>query len=149
VAAAILRGGEAAGERPLRDCSDVGHHHHAEDISVRIDHLMAAVFVTGDEERMERLARHVEPDFVYVSPEAVFEGQELGEAFARFRHDDRWNPACAAPARWTSTTGVSASPGSGWSGDVTAMEGCSFGCRRGGGMRRVGALVPGGSDGRS
>ena len=52
---------------------------------------MAAVFVADDTDRLERLTRHVSSDFVYVSPEAVFEGAAgLSEAFARFRREPRW-----------------------------------------------------------
>jgi hypothetical protein len=66
--------------------------HRAEDVATRIDHLMAAVFVAEDRERRETLGRHVAPDFVYVTPEAVFEGAEgLSEAFAPYRRAD-WGP---------------------------------------------------------
>ena len=51
-----------------------GHGHENEEIAERIDHLMVAVFVTDDDERMDILTRHVAPDLVYVTPEAVFEG---------------------------------------------------------------------------
>jgi hypothetical protein len=67
-----------------------GRHHRDEEIEKRIDHLMVGVFVADDDERMESLAAHVAPDFVYVSPEAVFEGpQGLSDAFARYRHEGR------------------------------------------------------------
>ena len=69
-----------------------GHDHRAEEIDERIDHLMAAVFVADDTDRLERLTRHLSFDFVYVSPEAVFEGAAgLSEAFARFRREPRWH----------------------------------------------------------
>ena len=45
-----------------------GHDHEDEQIAERIDHLMAAVFVADEGERMEALTRHVAPDLVYVSP---------------------------------------------------------------------------------
>ena len=68
-----------------------GHDHESEQIAERIDHLMAAVFVTDEDERMEALARHVAPDLVYVSPEAVFEGpQGLSDAFSRYRSEAWW-----------------------------------------------------------
>ena len=63
-----------------------GRDHHDEDVARRIDHLMEAVFVDDDGERLARLTEHVAPDFVYVSPEAVFDGAVgLSDAFARFR----------------------------------------------------------------
>lgn len=44
--------------------------------------------MTDDRDRLDRLAEHLAPDFVYVSPEAVFDGAEgLSEAFARYRHE--------------------------------------------------------------
>ena len=65
-----------------------GRDHHAEAVAERIDHLMEAVFVADDRDRLARLAEHLAPDFVYVSPEAVFGGAEgLSEAFARYRHE--------------------------------------------------------------
>ena len=68
-----------------------GHDHEGEQIAERIDHLMAAVFVADEDERMEALTRHVAPDLVYVSPEAVFEGpQGLSDAFSRYRSEAWW-----------------------------------------------------------
>jgi len=65
-----------------------GHDHRAEDIAERIDHLMTAVFVADDTDRLQRLTRHLPSDFVYVSPQAVFEGAAgLSETFARLRHE--------------------------------------------------------------
>jgi hypothetical protein len=65
-----------------------GHDRRSEDVARRIDHLMEAVLVADGHDRVTRIAEHVAPDFVYVSPEAVFDGAEgLSEAFARFRHD--------------------------------------------------------------
>ena len=67
-----------------------GQDHEAEDVATRIDHLMEAVFKEDDDGRIERLARHLAPDFVYVSPEAVFEGPaEAERAFALYRRVDR------------------------------------------------------------
>jgi hypothetical protein len=69
-----------------------GPDHRAEDLAVRIDHLMAAVFTPDDRARLDRLAHAVAPDFVYVSPEAVFEGAEgLSDAFAPYRRPS-WGP---------------------------------------------------------
>jgi hypothetical protein len=68
-----------------------GHDHQDEEIAERIDHLMAAVFVADNDERLEALTRHVAPDFVYVTPEAVFEGTDgLSDAFARYRKEGWW-----------------------------------------------------------
>jgi hypothetical protein len=67
------------------------HHHEDEEIAARVDHLMAAVFVSDDDERTGALTRHVAPDLVYVTPEAVFEGVEgLSDAFARYRNEGWW-----------------------------------------------------------
>jgi len=68
-----------------------GHDHEGEEIAERIDHLMAAVFVADDDERLESISRHVAPDLAYVSPDAVFEGpQGLSDAFARYRTESWW-----------------------------------------------------------
>jgi hypothetical protein len=68
--------------------------HENENIAERIDHLMTAVFVADEHERLETLGRHVAPDFVYVSPEAVYEGaQGLSDAFNRYRLETRWRTA--------------------------------------------------------
>jgi len=49
---------------------------------------MVAVFIADERERLQRLAEHLAPDFVYVTPRAVLEGpQGLSDAYARFRHD--------------------------------------------------------------
>jgi hypothetical protein len=65
------------------------HHHDAEPISERIDHLMDAVFIPDDRERLEKIAEELAPDFVYVGPRAVVDGTEgLSEAFSRYRHED-------------------------------------------------------------
>jgi hypothetical protein len=70
-----------------------GRDHHAEAVAQRIDHLMEAVFVADDRDRLARLAEHLAPDFVYVSPEAVFDGAEgLSDAFARYRRES-WRGA--------------------------------------------------------
>ncbi len=87
-----LRRAERDSVDPLCETAQVfGHDHRDEKIETRIDHLMAGVFVVNDDERMESLAAHVAPDFVYVSPEAVFEGpQGLSDAFTRHRNAVRW-----------------------------------------------------------
>jgi len=51
---------------------------------------MMAVLIADERERIERLAEHLAPDFVFVNPRAVFEGaQGLSDAYSRFRHDGR------------------------------------------------------------
>ncbi len=67
-----------------------GQDHGSEDIATRIDRLMKAVFEEDDDERLASLRRGVAPDFVYISPEAVFEGPAgLSEAFAMYRRANR------------------------------------------------------------
>jgi hypothetical protein len=62
------------------------HDHRTEDLSARIDHLMEAVFVADDADRLSRLAEHIAPDFVYVGPDGVYDGSAgLSEAFAAYR----------------------------------------------------------------
>jgi hypothetical protein len=64
--------------------------HRAEDLAVRIDHLMTSVVVPDAQTRLDALRAHVAPDIVYVSPWAVFDGPEgLSEAFERLRRSDR------------------------------------------------------------
>jgi hypothetical protein len=116
-----------------------GHHHHAEEIAARIDHLMAAVFVPEDAHRLAQLRDHVAADFVYVGPSAVFDGAEgLSEAFSRFRHD-AW-----LHASLRRTSAVDAHHGYfrySWQRTergVVAMEGWSFGHLNGEGqIRRI------------
>jgi hypothetical protein len=70
------------------------HHHHPESVAGRIDQLMAGVFVQSDTERMAQLAPQLAPDFVFVSPSAVFDGaQGLSDAFSHYRHEARLNTA--------------------------------------------------------
>ncbi len=45
--------------------------HQGEALATRIDHLMTAVFMADTHDRLEALARHVAPDVIYVSPEAI------------------------------------------------------------------------------
>lgn len=114
-----------------------GQDHSAEDVAARIDHLMEAVFREDEDGRLERLARHVAPDFVYVSPEAVFEGPAgLSDAFAPYRRADRH------PAALRRTSGVDLHHGyfrftwQRMERGVTAMEGWSFGS-----LDETGAIV--------
>ena len=104
------------------------HHHHSEDVALRIDHLMEGVFVSDEHDRLERLAAHLAPDFVYVSPGAVFEGpQGLSDAFSHYRHD-AWRQAVLHR-----TSDVDLHHGNfrySWARNekgVTVMEGWSFG----------------------
>jgi hypothetical protein len=70
------------------ETSDVLRHHHPDSVAERIDDIMAAVFMTDDRKRLERLAENVTADFVYISPGAVVDGaQGLSDAFSHFRHD--------------------------------------------------------------
>jgi hypothetical protein len=144
----------AAGGSLCETARVFGHDHHAEDIAVRIDHLMAAVLVADDAERLERLARYVAPDFVYVSPDAVFEGPEgLGEAFSRIRRDDRWYPEVRRTSPVDLHHGYFRYTWERMERGIVAMEGWSFGCLdEVGSISRVVAfegLVPGRPDSRS
>ena len=59
-----------------------------DDLPARVDQLMVDVLVGDERERMDGLRARLSPDFVYVGPDAVFDGAEgLSEAFARYRHD--------------------------------------------------------------
>jgi hypothetical protein len=50
---------------------------------------MLDVFVPEERERIARLEEHLAPDFVFVSPAAVFEGaQGLSDAYSTYRHDE-------------------------------------------------------------
>ncbi len=103
--------------------------HHSEDpLADRIDDLMAAVFIDVDRERLEKLAGHLAPDFVYISPQTVVEDAEgLSEAFSRFRQDEQ------LPATLHRTSAVDVHDARfrySWEraeGDEIAMEGWSFG----------------------
>jgi hypothetical protein len=66
------------------------HHHGPDTLADRIDDLMVAVFIDDDAERLDKLAEHLAPSFVYISPQTVVDGVEgFSEAFRRFRHDPR------------------------------------------------------------
>jgi hypothetical protein len=102
--------------------------HRTEDVSRRIDHLMAAVFVPDEAERVARLAEHLADDFVYIGPDGVFDGAPgLSEAFAPYRR------AGGPPTELRRTSPVEAHHGYfGFSWErvedgVTAMEGWAFG----------------------
>jgi hypothetical protein len=59
-----------------------------EDLALRLDQLMVAVLMADERERLDGLRARLSPDFVYVGPDAVFDGADgLSEAFARYRHD--------------------------------------------------------------
>jgi hypothetical protein len=62
-------------------------------LSERIDQLMLDVFTPDERERIPRLAEHLAPDFVLVTPSAVAEGaQGLSDAYSTYRHD-QWRHA--------------------------------------------------------
>jgi hypothetical protein len=125
--------------------------HLSEDpLADRIDDLMAAAFIDDDGERLEKLAEHLTPDFVNISPRTVVEGAEgLSEAFSRFRQDEQ------PPAALRRTSAVDVHHAHfrySWEraeGDEIVMEGWSF--RRmdaSGLLSRIvsfDGLVPGGS----
>jgi hypothetical protein len=124
----------------------------ADAVAQRIDHLMVAVFVPDGRDRMARLSRHLSPDFVYVSAEAVFDGAEgLSEAFARFRREEwrqtelRRTSAVDMHHGWFRYTWERLERG------AVAMEGWGFGSvNEAGAIRRVVAfegLTPGRHDG--
>jgi hypothetical protein len=125
--------------------------HHSEDpLADRIDDLMAAVFIDDDRECLEKLAEHLAPDFVYISPQTVVEGAEgLSEAFSRFRQDEQ---PLAALRRTSAVDVHHAHFRYSWErseGDEIAMEGWRFGWMDASGLvsRIVSfdGLVPGGS----
>jgi hypothetical protein len=98
------------------------HDHHREDVTERIDQLMAAVIVPDDAERVARLAEHVAPDFVYVP---VVDLDQAGPAHFRFS----WQRV---------------------EDGVSAMEGWAFGLLDDGAIQRIvvfEGLAPGGGAG--
>ena len=128
--------------------------HQDEAIAQRIDDLMAAVFVPDDGERLEALTRHVAPDFVYVSPDAVFEGaQGLSDAFTRYRNEGWWQTGLRRTSPVDLHHGYLRYTWERVERGATVMEGWSFGCLDDtGAICRVVAfegLVPGQLDGRS
>jgi len=63
-------------------------HDHEEDLTARVDRLMVAVLASDDRQRLAALTARLSADFVYVGPDAVFDGAAgLSEAFAHYRHD--------------------------------------------------------------
>ena len=132
----------------------LGHDHESEQIAERIDHLMAAVFVADAAERMEVLTRHVAPDLVYVSPEAVFEGPPgLSDAFSRYRTEAWWQTGLRRTSPIDLHHGYFRFTWERVERGATVMEGWSFGCLdEAGAICRVvtfEGLVPGQPDGRS
>ncbi len=115
---------------------------------------MAAVFVPDDGERLEALTRHVAPDFVYVGPDAVFEGAQGPQ---RCIHQVSQRRLVADRPRRTSPVdlhhGYFRYTWERVERGATVMEGWSFGCLDDtGAICRVVAfegLVPGQLDGRS
>ncbi len=105
-----------------------GQDHKAEDIATRIDHLMDAVFREDVDERVASLHRHVTPDFVYITPEAVFEGPEgLSDAFAVYRRADRRPVTLRRASNVDLHHGYFRYTWQRVERGVTAMEGWSFG----------------------
>ena len=130
------------------------HGHEDEQIAERIDHVMAAVFVANEGERMQMLHQHVAPDLIYVSPEAVFEGPEgLSDAFSRYRNEARWQTALRRTSPIDLHHGYFRFTWERVERGATAMAGWSFGSLDdGGAIRRVVSfegLVPGQPDSRS
>jgi len=131
-----------------------GHDHRAEDIAERIDHLMTAVFVADDTDRLQPLTRHLPSDFVYVSPQAVFEGAAgLSETFARLRHEPHWHTSRRRTSPVDLHHGYFRYSWARSERGVTALEGWSFGSLdTEGSISRVvtfEGLVPGRTAGRS
>ncbi len=130
------------------------HGHEDEGIAERIDHLMVAVFATDDDERRDDLARHVAPDLVYVTPEAVFEGPAgLSDAFARYRNEGWWQTGLRRTSPVDLHHGYFRYSWERVERGATVMEGWSFGrLDESGAICRVvtfDGLVPGQPDGRS
>jgi hypothetical protein len=131
-----------------------GRDHENEALAERIDHLMAAVFVADEGERMEALRRHLAPDFVYVSPEAVYEGPEgLSDAFSRYRGEAWWQTGLRRTSPIDLHHGYFRFTWERVERGATAMAGWSLGSLNGAGaICRVvtfEGLVPGQPDGRS
>jgi hypothetical protein len=151
------RGAEKAGAADGALCQTArvfGHRHRDEELAERIDHLMAGVFVADDGERMETLTRHVAPDLVYVSPEAVFEGPPgLSDAFARYRNEREWRTSLRRTSPVDLHHGYFRYTWERMERGATAMEGWSFGSLdETGAICRVvtfEGLVPGQPDSRS
>ena len=131
-----------------------GHDHLDEEITTRVDHLMAAVFLADDDERMDALTRRVAPDLAYVTPEAVFEGPEgLSDAFARYRQEGWWQTGLRRTSPVDLHHGYFRFSWERVERGATVMEGWSFGSLdAAGAICRIvtfEGLVPGQPDGRS
>ena len=103
---------------------------------------------------MEALTRHVAPDLVYVSPEAVFEGpQGLSDAFSRYRSEGWWQTGLRRTSPVDLHHGYFRFTWERVERGAAVMEGWSFGCLDDtGAICRVvtfEGLVPGQHDGRS
>ncbi len=104
------------------------HRRHTESLADRIDQLMIDVLVSDDGERIPRLAEHLTPDFVYITPSAVEEGaQGLSEAYSRFRRE-AWRKTSL---RRTSGVDLHHSyfrfDWEQWEGTRVVLRGCCFG----------------------
>jgi hypothetical protein len=131
-----------------------GRDHDDEEVAERIDHLMTAVFVADEHDRMEALRRHVAADVVYVSPEAVYEGpQGLSDAFSRYRSEAQWQTRLRRTSPIDLHHGYFRFTWERVERGATAMAGWSFGSLdEDGAICRVvtfEGLVPGQPDGRS
>ena len=127
--------------------------HHAESVSMRIDHLMAAVFVSDEADRLTQLAEHLAEDFVYVGPDGVFDGASgLSEAFTPYRRPGGHSTALRRTSAVETHHGYFRFSWERVEEDVTAMEGWAFGTLdQDGEIRRVVAfegMVPGRDSGR-
>lgn len=128
--------------------------HQGEALATRIDHLMTAVFMADTHDRLEALARHVAPDVVYVSPEAIFEGAEgLSDAFAPYRGEAWWETGLRRTSPVELNHGYFRFTWERKERGTVAMAGWAFGsvdetgaiCR----IVTFEGLVPAGPDGRS
>lgn len=130
------------------------HDHEDEQVAERIDHVMAAVFVADEGARTEALTRHVAPDLIYVSPEAVFEGPEgLSDAFSRYRNEAWWQTGLRHTSPIDLHHGYFRFTWERVERGATAMAGWSFGCPDDAGaicqVVTFEGLVPGQPDNRS
>jgi hypothetical protein len=128
--------------------------HEGEAIAERIDHLMAAVFLADEEERMDALARHVAADLVYVTPEAVYEGpMGLSDAFAAYRQEPWRRTVLRRTSRVDLHHGYFRFSWERVEREATAMAGWTFGHLDPAGaichVVMFEGLVPGPPDGRS
>jgi hypothetical protein len=87
-----------------------------DDLAARVDQLMVDVLVDDERERLDGLRARLSPDFVYVGPDAVFDGAEGLRPSPATVTTGASRPPCAGPRRSTSTSAGSGSPGREWSG---------------------------------